>query len=242
MQFRAECVIIAKHSVRPLSQAAKTSPSHGEGMGSIPVGVTNQKRSAQCALLFLIVIPFAESNPFGCHTAFRRNHTQPERTRSVRNDLPVGVTKTEKHRNRGVFLFFPFARVPPTATLFTSRCFSVFPFARVPPTAALFVSRYFFSIFAGKPQLPREFSLCRYSFCIRYHKSTTPRAGDACPGAFPLQPFQAKGILIKFNQPLVAHFAQFLGKRTAIQIEIIRHLAAVKRNTKGCTARLLCHQ
>ena len=222
MQFRAECVIIAKHSVRPLSQAAKTSPSHGEGMGSIPVGVTNQKRSAQCALLFLIVIPFAESNPFGCHTAFRRNHTQPERTRSVRNDLPVGVTKTEKHRNRGVFLFFPFARVP--------------------PTAALFVSRYFFSIFAGKPQLPREFSLCRYSFCIRYHKSTTPRAGDACPGAFPLQPFQAKGILIKFNQPLVAHFAQFLGKRTAIQIEIIRHLAAVKRNTKGCTARLLCHQ
>ena len=26
----------------PLSQAAKTSPSHGEGMGSIPVGVTNQ--------------------------------------------------------------------------------------------------------------------------------------------------------------------------------------------------------
>ena len=27
----------------PLSQAAKTSPSHGEGMGSIPVGVTKQK-------------------------------------------------------------------------------------------------------------------------------------------------------------------------------------------------------
>ena len=26
----------------PLSQAAKTSPSHGEGMGSIPVGVTKK--------------------------------------------------------------------------------------------------------------------------------------------------------------------------------------------------------
>ena len=26
---------------RPLSQTAKTSPSHGEDMGSIPVGVTN---------------------------------------------------------------------------------------------------------------------------------------------------------------------------------------------------------
>ena len=29
----------------PLSQAAKTSPSHGEGMGSIPVRVTKRNKS-----------------------------------------------------------------------------------------------------------------------------------------------------------------------------------------------------
>ena len=31
--------------MRPLSQTVKTSPSHGEDMGSIPVGVTKQNKS-----------------------------------------------------------------------------------------------------------------------------------------------------------------------------------------------------
>lgn len=32
--------IIKRHGIRPLGQAVKTSPFHGENMGSIPVGVT----------------------------------------------------------------------------------------------------------------------------------------------------------------------------------------------------------
>ena len=31
--------------MRPLSQTVKTSPSHGEDMGSIPVGVTKRNKS-----------------------------------------------------------------------------------------------------------------------------------------------------------------------------------------------------
>lgn len=45
LHFRKECDIIYKSVQWPLSQAAKTSPSHGEGMGSIPVGVTRQTKS-----------------------------------------------------------------------------------------------------------------------------------------------------------------------------------------------------
>ena len=40
--------------IRPLSQTAKTSPSHGEDMGSIPVGVTKRTSSP----LLLCKIPF----------------------------------------------------------------------------------------------------------------------------------------------------------------------------------------
>ena len=39
----------------PLSQTAKTSPSHGEDMGSIPVGVTN---FTSLCLLPLCKFPF----------------------------------------------------------------------------------------------------------------------------------------------------------------------------------------
>ena len=42
LQKTAMCVIITKSKARPLSQTVKTSPSHGEDMGSIPVGVTKQ--------------------------------------------------------------------------------------------------------------------------------------------------------------------------------------------------------
>ncbi len=39
MQFAEKYVIIAKH-IRPVSQTVKTSPSHGEDRGSIPLRVT----------------------------------------------------------------------------------------------------------------------------------------------------------------------------------------------------------
>ena len=38
-------------SLRPLGQAAKTAPSHGAIMGSIPAGVTKRKRHPQCGCL-----------------------------------------------------------------------------------------------------------------------------------------------------------------------------------------------
>ena len=40
-----ENVVQYASNARPISQAAKTSPSHGEGMGSIPVRVTKQNKS-----------------------------------------------------------------------------------------------------------------------------------------------------------------------------------------------------
>ena len=43
LQNRKNRVIITKSYRWPLSQTVKTSPSHGEDMGSIPVGVTNCK-------------------------------------------------------------------------------------------------------------------------------------------------------------------------------------------------------
>ena len=45
LQFENEYAIIATLFSRPLSQTAKTSPSHGEDMGSIPVGVTRKKHT-----------------------------------------------------------------------------------------------------------------------------------------------------------------------------------------------------
>ena len=38
-------------SLRPLGQAAKTAPSHGAIVGSIPAGVTKRKRHPQCGCL-----------------------------------------------------------------------------------------------------------------------------------------------------------------------------------------------
>ena len=49
----------------PLSQAAKTSPSHGEGMGSIPVGVTKKKAHRKRGALSFCA-------PSRTHTAPRR--------------------------------------------------------------------------------------------------------------------------------------------------------------------------
>ena len=43
----------------PLSQAAKTSPSHGEGMGSIPVGVTKKENIRTCSDVFFLSKPQA---------------------------------------------------------------------------------------------------------------------------------------------------------------------------------------
>ena len=43
----------------PLSQAAKTSPSHGEGMGSIPVGVTKKENIRTCSDVFFLSTPQA---------------------------------------------------------------------------------------------------------------------------------------------------------------------------------------
>ena len=40
LQFARECGTIGKVPKRPVSQTVKTSPSHGEDMGSIPVRVT----------------------------------------------------------------------------------------------------------------------------------------------------------------------------------------------------------
>ena len=47
----------------PLSQAAKTSPSHGEGMGSIPVGVTKKENAPQTRGVFFF------GDPSRTHTA-----------------------------------------------------------------------------------------------------------------------------------------------------------------------------
>ena len=38
---------------RPVGQAAKTSPFHGENMGSIPVRVTKKESTLRCALFFV---------------------------------------------------------------------------------------------------------------------------------------------------------------------------------------------
>ena len=43
LQNRKNRVIITKSYRWPLSQTVKTSPSHGEDMGSIPVGVTTKQ-------------------------------------------------------------------------------------------------------------------------------------------------------------------------------------------------------
>ena len=41
--MKAMLKYILQLKIRPVGQAVKTSPSHGEGMGSIPVGVTKEK-------------------------------------------------------------------------------------------------------------------------------------------------------------------------------------------------------
>ena len=50
--------------IRPVGQAAKTSPSHGENMGSIPVRVTS-KKAHECALFFVSTIHFHNTPNFG---------------------------------------------------------------------------------------------------------------------------------------------------------------------------------
>ena len=54
LHFQKSCAIISKSSKRPLSQTAKTSPSHGEDMGSIPVGVTTFPISKPFGLAFFM--------------------------------------------------------------------------------------------------------------------------------------------------------------------------------------------
>ena len=53
LQFEKSCGIIAESMTWPLSQTAKTSPSHGEDMGSIPVGVTKKRTHCFCSAFFL---------------------------------------------------------------------------------------------------------------------------------------------------------------------------------------------
>ncbi len=43
--FSKTCGIISAFDKRPVGQAVKTSPSHGENMGSIPVRVTKEAKN-----------------------------------------------------------------------------------------------------------------------------------------------------------------------------------------------------
>ena len=63
LQNRKNRVIITKSYRWPLSQTVKTSPSHGEDMGSIPVGVTtlNIRRHPPAFLM-------QDSSAVGMHT------------------------------------------------------------------------------------------------------------------------------------------------------------------------------
>ncbi len=55
--------------MRPHSQAAKTSPSHGEGVGSIPAGVTKRNKSELFRRSKLVRICFLLSAWQGAHRA-----------------------------------------------------------------------------------------------------------------------------------------------------------------------------
>ena len=109
----------SKRSARPLSQAAKTSPSHGEGMGSIPVGVTNKKKARIC-VLFSYCDFFRRNEPFQLPhylLPFIKIMRNWSGRLAVRSRSPVGVKGTQ------LCAFFllvtPFAaRSLPVAALF----------------------------------------------------------------------------------------------------------------------------
>lgn len=51
---------------------------------------------------------------------------------------------------------------------------------------------------------------------------------------------QLKFVFAAADQPIVPHFAQFLGKCAAVQIQVVRQLLAVKRDGKMRAARPHC--
>ncbi len=55
MHFVKKYVMIVRQLKRPVSQAAKTSPSHGEGRGSIPLRDTMIKALLNKGVLFVMV-------------------------------------------------------------------------------------------------------------------------------------------------------------------------------------------
>ena len=136
MQFDKRYDIITQYSKRPVSQAAKTSPSHGEGMGSIPVRVTKKEKAPQARCLFLFGdlcrkrhgvcaahtwvrqtpierVELARKRHSVCaaHTWVRQTpieRVELARKRQRRLFLPKGQMSVRvKYRKRGAFSFLP---------------------------------------------------------------------------------------------------------------------------------------
>ena len=75
----------------PLSQTVKTSPSHGEDMGSIPVGVTTGSFRDEAANLFGPLAQLGE---------------RQVRNLEVRGSIPLWSTKEAPHRLGGGVLLW----------------------------------------------------------------------------------------------------------------------------------------
>ena len=110
LHFPFECDIITQYSKRPVSQAAKTSPSHGEGMGSIPVRVTKKEKAPQARCLFLFGdLCRKRHSVCAAHTWVRQTpieRVELARKRQRRLFLPKGQMSVRvKYRKRGAFSF-----------------------------------------------------------------------------------------------------------------------------------------
>ena len=95
----------------PLSQAAKTSPSHGEGMGSIPVGVTKKKAHRKrgvlsfCAPSRTHTAPRRGGRDMGSHFASKATGARSQEPRAkifAAGEIPVEIGA---HRKRGALSF-----------------------------------------------------------------------------------------------------------------------------------------